>query len=490
MKRSANTNNDNNKGEIDSKQPAKKAARAQSPPKRVNKLFIREDVTITPEGTRTVNHDRNRIKSILKEGRMMKVSWSNVKSLLSMQLRRLLGRRVVVICEKIGSKKMPEVRDVDEYLESQGADVYILCSEYQALIATCSTKTCQELYEKGLEKVGLSDEPTKDAIDRIMKLANNDSMQKDEPAVYTANFGMTETTRLVNTKTCKSDRSKALDDSIGCHRGGDIRRMIETPNSPSSVIAKLYHENYLTSFDGDAKPEDSWYGKRENQKGRRLPRFSLNCPLCASEYVKLPFALVSSLPPENDPQLLAACDYENNLRTMAEWIIESCFPSLPYATTPYLAARQVAQACKLSRDHFKKTMPCEALARVFPKGAVGMKRTKELHDDGNAAIIPGIWTSVTGDESVALRFQSKQFNVYLRTTRRRFCWFYGWIPHKTEVLGDPSYRSLGKMEKVERIHHSAFWKPRSEHIALVLFQDEHFRTHVKSYRDIEDGLLW
>ena len=151
---------------------------------------------------------------------------------------------------------------------------------------------------------------------------------------------------------------------------------------------------------------------------------------------------------------------------MAEWIIESCFLSLPYATTPYLAAMQVAQACKLSRDAFKKTMPCEALARVFPKGAVGMKRTKELHDDGNVAIIPGIWT------------------LYLRTTLRRFCWFYGWIPHKTEVLGDPSYRSLGKMEKVERIHHSSFWKPRSEHIALVLFQDEQFREHIMSYRDM------
>ena len=88
MKRSVNTNND--KADSDSKVPAKKAARAQSPPKRVNKLFIREGITITPEGTRTVNHDCNRIKSILKEGRMMKVSWSNVKSLLSMQLRRLL----------------------------------------------------------------------------------------------------------------------------------------------------------------------------------------------------------------------------------------------------------------------------------------------------------------------------------------------------------------------------------------------------------------
>ena len=64
MKSSAKTNNDN---DDDSKMPAKKAARAQSPPKRANKLFIREGVTITPEGTRTVGHDCNWIKSILKD---------------------------------------------------------------------------------------------------------------------------------------------------------------------------------------------------------------------------------------------------------------------------------------------------------------------------------------------------------------------------------------------------------------------------------------
>ena len=470
------------------KKSAHGPSKAVGPPKRVNKLYIREDVAIPLEGTRTLTQDRNRIKSILTNGSMKKVPWSNVKSLLTLQLGRLLNRKVVVLIEKIGSKGMPEVRDVDEYLAEKDGDVYVLCSDYLALVATCSSATCQELYQIGLDMNGLSDKPSEDAIEGIMKIANSDSMQKDEPTVYTANFGITETTRQRDTKNCSSHRSHALDDSIGCHRGGDIKRMICAPHSPSSVIAPYYQQNYLSFFEEKKDSADGWYGNRENNKGRRQPRFSTQVPLCGGTYVKLPFALVSSLPPENDEKLIAACDFENNLRTMAEWILLRCFPSLPYGTSAYIAARQVSAACKFSREANNKIMPCEALARIFPKGAVGTKRTKELHDDGNAAIIPGIWTSVTADEKVVLRFQSKQFNVFLRTTTRRFCWFYGWIPHKTELLENPSYRSLGKMTKVERIHHSAFWKPRSEHIALVLFQDDHFRQHVDSYRDLQDGV--
>ena len=483
MKRSAITDDSNNPS-------PKKAAQSPTkpPPKRVNKLYIREDVAIPLEGTRTLTQDRNRIKSILTNGTMKKVAWSNVKSLLTLQLGRLLNRKVVVIIEKVGSKAMPKERDVDEYLQEKGADVYVLCSDYLALVATCSTTTSQQLYEIGLAKNGLSDEASQQAIEGIMKIANSDSMQKDEATVYTANFGMTETTRQQDTKNCKSHRSHALDDSIGCHRGGDMKRLISTPHSPASVIAPYYNENCLSFFEDKNESADDWYGNRENKKGKRKPRFSTNVPLCGGTKVKLPFALVSSLPPENDPQLIAACDFENNLRTMAEWILVRCFPSLPYGTSAYIAARQVSAACKYSRQAHSQIMPCEALARIFPKGAVGTKRTKELHDDGNAAIIPGIWTSVTADDTVVLRFQSKDFNVFLRATTRRFCWFYGWIPHKTEVLEDPTYRSFGKMEKLERIHHSAFWKPRSEHIALVMFQDEHYRDHVDSYRDLQDAL--
>ena len=107
---------------------------------------------------------------------------------------------------------------------------------------------------------------------------------------------------------------------------------------------------------------------------------------------------------------------------------------------------------------------------------------KELHDDGNAAIIPGMWTSVKGDRKVVLRFVGKGLNHFFRTSDRRLCWFYGWVPHKTEVLGSPETQASGKMGEVERIHNSSFNKPFMEFLALVLFSKEHMKEVVDSYR--------
>jgi hypothetical protein len=91
---------------------------------------------------------------------------------------------------------------------------------------------------------------------------------------------------------------------------------------------------------------------------------------------------------------------------------------------------------------------------MLPKGDIGTQRVKELHDDGNDGIIPGIWTSVAGDERVVLRCLG------------RFCWFYGWVHHKTEVLDDPTATCKGQMGKMQRVHHSAFSKLDIQHIGL------------------------
>jgi hypothetical protein len=39
-------------------------------------------------------------------------------------------------------------------------------------------------------------------------------------------------------------------------------------------------------------------------------------------------------------------------------------------------------------------LPIKSLCRMLPKGDIGLQQVKELHDNGNAAVIPGIWTSV------------------------------------------------------------------------------------------------
>jgi hypothetical protein len=129
-------------------------------------------------------------------------------------------------------------------------------------------------------------------------------------------------------------------------------------------------------------------------------------------------------------------------------------------------------------------MPCSSLARPLPKGATGIQHCKELHDDGNAALIPGIWTSIRGDENVVLRFLGKNMNVYFKAADFRFCWFYGWVPHKTEIQPGAHVQQVsaeGKMGTISRVHHSAFSKPELEHLGLVLFSKKHRKKVVKSY---------
>jgi hypothetical protein len=139
--------------------------------------------------------------------------------------------------------------------------------------------------------------------------------------------------------------------------------------------------------------------------------------------------------------------------------------SLPHGTAATLASNQlkVVLDCGTSKS---LPLPCQSLCRPLPKGAVGIQRAKASHNNGNSALIPGRWRLLLGDEATVLHFISEHFNVCCRTTTFRFCWFMGWIPHKMELLENPASRSKGAMPVVHRTHHSAFSKPKIEHLAF------------------------
>jgi hypothetical protein len=114
--------------------------------------------------------------------------------------------------------------------------------------------------------------------------------------------------------------------------------------------------------------------------------------------------------------------------------------------------------------------------------ATGLQQVKELHDDGNAAIIPEIWTSLIGDETVVIRFCGCGFNMFFTCSANRFAWFYGWVlPHKTEVPANLSSHAVGKMKGGARLHHSPFSKPEVEHFALVLCSPKYIKEVLQSY---------
>jgi hypothetical protein len=186
------------------------------------------------------------------------------------------------------------------------------------------------------------------------------------------------------------------------------------------------------------------------------------------------------MPPKADNKLVAAATFESGARTISEWILCNVLYSLPYGTTATLARDQL----KAASDYGLSTsapLPFQSLCRPLPKGNIGIQRTEALHDDGNSALIPGIWTSLLGDDAVVLRFIGQRFNIYFRTTTFRFCWFMGWIPHKTEVLEDPSIHSKGYMPVIEPKHHSAFSNPEIEHLAFSSMDRTCMHNSIDSY---------
>jgi hypothetical protein len=188
------------------------------------------------------------------------------------------------------------------------------------------------------------------------------------------------------------------------------------------------------------------------------------------------------MPPASDKKLVTTAKFESGAsRTISEWILCNIFYSLPCGTAASLARNQLKAASDYGSSR-SLPLPCQSLCRPLPKGAIGIQRTKVLHDDGNSALIPGIWTSLLEDKTVVLRFVGRTFNIHFRTNTFRFCWFMGWIPHKTEVLDHPTSWSKGLMTGVERIHDSAFFKPELEHLAFLLSMNPKcMRSSVESY---------
>jgi hypothetical protein len=366
------------------------------------------------------------------------------------------------------------------------ADGCVVHGKHLVYHATFTIGVCKEITAIAEEILNLSYNVSSLALEGTQQEGNSDSMQKDEPAVYTANYGASD--RPQNSTASSSNPSTiAINDAIGAPRGGNVV-CPAMEHSISSVVGEIYHADFYPFFRKDNLPiPDQWYGQRVNRKRVRNPRFPVTSKLQNRKKMKVFYPMKSSLPPVDDILSVAGAEAECRIRTLSEWILSHVFFVLPYGSTGALAARQTLTACKMASKMASKiskkgaNLPCVSLCRMLPKGAIGTQRVKELHDDGNAGVIPGIWTSVLGDESVVLRFMGRGMNSCFRASDRRFCWFYGWIPHKTEVFDDSAVTCRGQMGTIQRIHHSAFSKLDIEHIGLVLFSPKHVKDVVKSY---------
>jgi hypothetical protein len=404
-------------------------------------------------------NDRNRLLNILTTGQLPVIRWKLIQTQFELRLSQLLRRSIKVnfldIKSSPGTTPGTTPVDLDSCMENTKTDCVVIHDAHFVYVCTFSRTVCNELYCFAKTELGIFPEVTTEVINGIALVGNTDTMQVSEAAVYTANLGATVRPQP-STAFSKSKSVLAVDLAIGSHRGSQVDNLHPFPYCLPSAVTLLYQQKFFSVFQNKNLPSsDCWYGSRANKKGSRRPRFSAGYKFSSRSYFKIPAPLKASIPPTSNLTRVSLARFENQVRTLSEWILCNLFYPLPYGTAASIAAKQLTNACKKA-DSLGNRLPCRDLCRPLPKGAIGLQKTKDLHDDGNSAVIPGIWTSVRGDDNVIFRFIGSDFNVFFRCSTNRFCWFVGWVPHKTEVLNQPAHRSLGKMINVERIHHSGF----------------------------------
>ena len=205
------------------------------------------------------------------------------------------------------------------------------------------------------------------------------------------------------------------------------------------------------------------------------------------EWVRAPFVLRESLPLATDKDQIRLAGWETTLRGIEEHLMLAVFGSLPNVTWARILSTVMEKAeafmdfdVRIYRQW--AAAPWEGAhavgpgqlgcpwkhcgSRLLPKGACGISPSKPFHDDDNAMISLGCWTSITeADTPTNLVFLINGCEVVLHASAFRSVLFMGYIPHETRPA-DPS-----TPPSVARVHHSAFAKPEAEHLAAHILSN-------------------
>jgi hypothetical protein len=396
--------------------------------------------------------DADRVRHVLLHGTLPKVQWSKIRRDFAKTLSLYSDSTVRVsmyFCRRVENGALFSL-DVDEFMSRSNTDAIIVHGESMVYMATLSEELCSRIYLLVEDQLGLSvSSPSDIVIQGIVDVTACHSPSKPRKGfIPLANFGAS-----VRPQPQGVDAKGAYSHLVGSRRGGRFL-------FPVNVVVKSIVLPVRAIYDADFRNVI----KDPTRTLRLRDMFEQNkgCPLY--------YPLLSSLPSSSPSPSLAVALWENEVRSVSEYLLERVFVDLPYATTGCLCAHNLKKACSFA-ESLGKRLPIKDLCRALPKGSVGLSSGRLLHDDGNAALIPGVWTSFAGNENCLLKFQSVDGSFYLRTTKRRFCLFYGWIPHLSEKLPGPVLGPKSSLDGYARVHHSAYSKPLIEFIGLSLFDD-------------------
>ena len=168
----------------------------QQQPPRLNLSFPLIDVKLPAATNLYCSRDRARINSILQSGMMPTINWKTVKKELTFELGRFLHRKIKAHFEFVDSsstatRQQQVVVDIDNLLEKEQADIYVLHDKCMVYVVTFSSDVCSKIYLVAAETTDISVQLNEEIIGGIKAVGNSEQMQKSEEAVYTANYGAT-----------------------------------------------------------------------------------------------------------------------------------------------------------------------------------------------------------------------------------------------------------------------------------------------------------
>jgi len=440
---------------------------------------------------KSLPRDRKLLRRIMDEGSLPEVDWRCVKREYQKYLAQLTHRAYVNVffldvSRKEGDPKFAETTsvDVDDVMAQNNAEGIVVHGKNMVYAATFTPQLCRQFYKEIELVLGYPSSIGEDGILAIkgglsvkgMKKAGKSGKGTFPPF---ASFGFTP--RGQGVRVLKSDTWQAKCWALGC----PAMCSVEDPTLPhriQSAVGSVYHADFYPLLK-----------KRAGSNSRACQRFPLNPTADKKKrnYISLP--LVASLPvasgPNADPEGVKAAHIETRLRTISEYLCLYSFGPLPYSSCGLIAAQNLSSANREFKKIHGLELPWSSLIRPFPKGSIGVHRYTPLHDDANGAVTPGVWTSLRGADDVYLNMAGHNMNINIRGTDRRFCWFMGWIPHRTiPTNGATCQNDGGEKTGITRIHHSAYSKLEIEHVCLHLFSPEMVCRTVSSISvDVPNG---
>ena len=366
--------------------------------------------------------------------------------------------------------------DVDEKMSEKGACGFIIHTPRDVLIAGLNPQLARRSLMKVAEERGAMSVVTEAAemVPLVQHAAERHAGDFSIHDDYTTRFGYsTGQVNALPTNPSAEFLSRAI------MRGGPCSlHFLNRGEGDSLGASRAMLRQELV----EGAKDSEYYREEWLPKGR--PRVTANFRT-ACKWVRAPFTVTDALPLASDAGAVRLATWETTLRGVEEHLMLSIFGSLPNVTWARILAKVFERAetimgefdssnyrqwAAASWRHAHGVGPgklgCpwkDGASRLIPKGACGIKPSKNRHDDDNGVISLSCWTSLTeADAPIDLVFAIHRCEVILRASALRWVLFMGYVPHETRPA-NPS-----QPVSTPRLHHSSFVKPEAEHLAAQI----------------------